>query len=106
MNALDNKFLDFEKKSNGTVSYSNDVLISIAETAAREIEGVTSLKISELEIEEIRVRIKTSIILEYGLALVEKARQVQDVIKNMLDIMTGLEVVSVNVTIAALNIGE
>ncbi|MDL2236296.1 Asp23/Gls24 family envelope stress response protein [Christensenellaceae bacterium OttesenSCG-928-K19] len=93
-----------EKKSHGTVAFSEKVLARISEIAAAQVSGVASLKISGIETTGERVKMSVFTTLEYGPSVVETARQIQGAIKSAVQDMTGLTVSEVNVDVRSLHI--
>jgi uncharacterized alkaline shock family protein YloU len=79
-------------------------------TAANEI--VTMLGFKNLsngvriEIDENVAKVTLAIILDYGYSIPKVSAQVQDKVKSAIETMTGLEVSSVNVRIAGVNIDK
>ena len=96
--------IDMQQTSNGTLAFADDVLTRITEIAASEIDGVSSMKTSIVEKENSNVTVSISAILDYQPSLLEIAMKIQEVTKSALQIMTGLTVMAVNVSIRSLNI--
>lgn len=107
---------------NGTVRISNDVVAIIAGVAATEISGVVGMSggitggITEMlgmknlskgvkvELEDKEVTIDLFIIVEYGSRISELGEKIQQNVKQTVETMTGLNVISVNVNIQGVNI--
>lgn len=103
----------------GTLKVSSNVIVSIAETAAAEVEGVAVNSVNKLAVVSgvplssnllppIRVRlngdaavIDISIITELGAKAFEVAKEVQEHVKSSVQNMTGIAVSKVNVRISA-----
>ena len=108
--------------NNGTVTYANDVIATIAGVAATEVSGVagTSGGISsgitemlgkknltkgvKVEVGTQEAAIGLNIVVEYGSELHKVAEAVQENVKKAVETMTGLQVVEVNVNILGVNV--
>lgn len=102
----------------GNIHIAEEVLAAIAAAAATEVEGVSGLAanfgsdIAELlgkknqakgvhiQVEEDKVRVELSVLMAYGHTIPEVGKAVQDNVKSALESMTGMELASVNVTVA------
>ncbi|MFI3230746.1 MAG: Asp23/Gls24 family envelope stress response protein [bacterium] len=111
-------------KKNGNVNISDDVLITIVQTSAIEVEGVAcvtksiandfigrlSKKIPTKTIESVdkgeRVSINIAINIKMGYKIMEVAERVQVKVKNALELMTGLDVDKVNVDVVSVQTVE
>lgn len=107
---------------NGQVKISNDVVGTIANIAASEINGVRDLsggiageiveifgkknltKGVKVTIEDENVDIDLNIIVDFGVKIPDVAWQIQENVKNAVETMTGLEVKEVNIHITGVNI--
>lgn len=105
----------------GEVKISNDVVATIANIAATEIEGVKGLKggitgdIAEVfgkksttkgvrvNTEEKTVELDLSIIVKYGMKIPEVSWKIQEAVKTTVETMTGLNVKMVNVHVVAVS---
>lgn len=112
----------YESNTSGTVQIADDVVATIAGLAATEIDGVYAMsgnitneivgklgvknlsKGVKVVVEEGEVFAELSITVEYGIDVVEVAKQVQNKVKIAIESMTGLTVSAVNVKIAGVNI--
>lgn len=112
----------YESNTSGTVQIADDVVATIAGLAATEIDGVYSMsgnltneivgklgvknlsKGVKVVVEEGEVFAELAITVEYGIDVVEVAKQVQNKVKVAIESMTGLTVSAVNVKIAGVNI--
>lgn len=108
--------------NNGTVTYANDVIATIAGVAATEVSGVAGMSggissgITEMlgkknltkgvkvEVGTQEAAIDLNIVVEYGSELHKVAEAVQENVKKAVEIMTGLQVVEVNVNILGVNV--
>lgn len=116
MNIVSKKTVD--DKEVGKIIIADEVMATIAGTAALEVEGVFSTptktnkkaiikwinkknlaKDVNIEIIENEIYVDVSVIVVSGVKLTEVSKVVQDKIKNALEIMTGMNVVKVNVLI-------
>lgn len=102
----------------GNIHISEEVLAAIAAAATLEVEGVNSLSahlgsdLAELlgkksltkgihiEVEEEKVKVDLSVVMDYGHTIPEIGKAVQDGIKSAIESMTGLQVSEVNVAIS------
>lgn len=108
--------------NNGTVTYANDVIATIAGVAATEVSGVAGMSggissgITEMlgkknltkgvkvEVGTQEAAIDLNIVVEYGSELHKVAEAVQENVKKAVGTMTGLQVVEVNVNILGVNV--
>ena len=108
--------------NNGTVTYANDVIATIAGVAATEVSGVAGMSggissgITEMlgkknltkgvkvEVGTQEAAIDLNIVVEYGSELQKVAEAVQENVKKAVETMTGLQVVEVNVNILGVNV--
>lgn len=108
--------------NNGTVTYANDVIATIAGVAATEVSGVAGMSggissgITEMlgkknltkgvkvEVGTQEAAIDLNIVVEYGSELHKVAEAVQENVKKAVETMTGLQVVEVNVNILGVNV--
>lgn len=117
--ADDRKNLKIKDGSLGEVRVADDVVAMIAGLAATEVEGVTSMYgnitnelVSKLgmknlsrgvkiQLEDNVVRVDVGINIAYGYEIPAVSENVQEKVKSAIENMTGLEVSSVNVKIAS-----
>ncbi len=102
---MENKF--------GQVKISNDVVSTIANLAALEVEGVESnstftdkiLKNNgvKIQIEDEEVNLDVVIMVTYGVSVHDVAYKVQENVKNTVETMTGLEVSQVNIHVQGIS---
>ncbi len=96
----------------GTLQIRNDVIGNIALLAAQEVQGVADAwrgifpanlipdnGAVRVETRDQEVRLWLNLVAEYGIPLPELAAQVQDRVREMVERMTNLNVVEVNVGI-------
>ena len=100
----------------GNIHIAEEVLAAVAAAAAMEVKGVSALAagtdIAELlgkknqakgvhiQVEEEKVSVELSVMMAYGNTIPEVGKAVQDNVKSALESMTGMELASVNVTVA------
>ncbi|HYE84197.1 MAG TPA: Asp23/Gls24 family envelope stress response protein [Clostridia bacterium] len=106
----------------GNVKIADDVVAIIAEIAAREVQGVSSMSggiadsITEIlgkrnpskgvkvEVGEKEAAIDLYIIVDYGVRIPDVSWQIQENVKKAVETMTGLIVVEVNIHIQGVNL--
>lgn len=112
----------YESNSFGEVQIADDVVATIAGLAATDVEGVFAMfgnitneiagklgiknlsKGVKVVVENGEVFVELAITMEYGFAVTDVARQVQQKTKTAIENMTGLTVAAVDVKIAGINI--
>ncbi len=113
-------------KSRGTASVkiADDVVSKIAALAALEVDGVSAMagnytseniekaspkniqKSSRIFVNEGKVRVDMSILMNYSYNIPATSKLVQDRVKTSIESMTGLDVTDVNVRIAGITMPE
>lgn len=119
-----NNYTIHENVNIGEVRVADEVVAIIAGLAATEVAGVSSMAgnitnelVSKLGMKNLSKGVKvtvneTSVIvdlalnLDYGTGIPEVSAKVQDKVKTAIETMTGLQVSSVNVRIAGINIDK
>lgn len=104
----------------GNIHISEEVLAAIAAAATLEVDGVNGLSanlgsdLAELlgkknltkgirvQMEEEKVKVELSILMNYGHTIPEVGKAVQDGVKSAVESMTGLEVAEVNVIVSGI----
>ena len=118
--AEDRKSFVIKESENGGVNITDEVVAIIAGLAATEVEGVSSLagnltneviskagmnKLSKgvkiITEEENKVAVRLGVNISYGYEIPKICQQVQDKVKNAIENMVGLEVISVDIKIAS-----
>ena len=113
--AEDRKSFVIKESENGGVNITDEVVAIIAGLAATEVEGVSSLagnltneviskagmnKLSKgvkiITEEENKVAVRLGVNISYGYEIPKICQQVQDKVKNAIENMVGLEVISVD----------
>lgn len=114
--------MQLDKHEYGEVKISDDVVGTIASIAAAEIAGVNGLtgglagdlaeifgkkslsKGAKVNIEERTVQIDLNVIVDFGIKIPEVSWQIQENVKNAVEMMTGLKVKEVNVHVTGVNL--
>lgn len=113
-----------KKESNGTITFANEVIATIAGLAAVDIPGVAGMSggftdgIVELlgrknlskgirvEVGSEEVAVDISIVVEYGTPIPEVAENIQMSVIKAIETMTGLKVVEVNINVQGIKFKE
>lgn len=113
-----------KEEKNGTISFADDVIATIAGLAATEIEGVAGMSggimggIAELlgkrnltkgvkvEVGQEETSIDLSVIVEYGVEIHKVCESIQRNVKKALETMTGLRVLSVNINVQGVRVDK
>ncbi len=113
-----------KKESNGTITFANEVIATIAGLAAVDIPGVAGMSggfvdgITELvgrknlskgikvEVGTEEVAVDIAIVVEYGTPVPEIAQNIQMSVMKAVETMTGLKVVEVNVNVQGIKFKE
>ncbi|MEA4882874.1 MAG: Asp23/Gls24 family envelope stress response protein [Clostridia bacterium] len=108
-----------DRPSLGSVKITNEVVAVVAGLAATEVEGIAGMGggladgISELwgkknlsrgvkvEVGEREAAVDLSVVVKYGAVIPEICAQVQKNVKQAIEVMTGLDVVEVNVHVTS-----
>lgn len=106
-----------QAQENGNVMISEDVIATIVEHAITEVEGVAyignkagsdikknwskGMKIAIAE--DNSVAISVNIVIRYGYSVVDVSANVQTVLTNAVESMTGVEVTKVNVNVCGIH---
>jgi uncharacterized alkaline shock family protein YloU len=103
--------------SEGTITYSDSVVATIAGIAAAEVEHVTGMsgnlvsgvtemfgkkdfgKGVKVEIKENDLKLDLSIIVKYGVQIQNVCREVQENVRKAIENMTDLNIVAINVCV-------
>ena len=106
-----------KKESNGTISFANEVISTIAGLATIDIEGVAGMsgglvdgiteflgrknfsKGIKVEVGKEEVAVDINIIVNYGISIPEVCQNIQQSVVKAIETMTGLRVVEVNIGI-------
>lgn len=122
--AEDRKAYMIKDSNLGEVKIADEVVAIIAGLAATEVEGVSSMagnitnelvnklgmknlsKGIKIEVAEGIVNVDVALNIAFGYAIPEVSSKVQEKVKSAIENMTGLEVGSVNIRIAAVDMGK
>ena len=122
--AEDRKAFKIKEDKLGKVKIADEVVAIIAGLAATEVEGVSSMagnitnelvsrlgmknlsKGIRVEVKDGVVRVDVALNIAYGYAIPEVSSKVQEKVKIAIENMTGLEVSSINVRIASVDMGK
>jgi uncharacterized alkaline shock family protein YloU len=109
-----------DKKNKGQIRIADDVIASIAGTAAMEADGIVALaggsaiidKLSKkakrnghgvaISVEDKSVSVELNVCVAYGCSIRTAAEEAQSKVKDAVETMTGLKVERVNINIAAI----
>lgn len=116
---------DIQLNDSGKVVFAPDVIATIANLAAAEVEGVSGLgggfadsitgifggkksytKGVRVEVGTEEVAVDLSINVKYGCKIQDVSNDVQSEVKNAIEMMTGLRVVEVNVFVQSVTFEE
>lgn len=113
-----------KKESNGTITFANEVIATIAGLAAVDVKGVAGMSggftdgITELlgrknlskgikvEVGAEEVAVDISIVVDYGIPIPEVAENIQTSVIKAVETMTGLKVVEVNIGVQGIKFQE
>ncbi len=105
----------------GTINIADEVLAVVAASAAMEVEGVSSLAANlstdlaelmgrkvyskgvRLTVANGQVAVDISILIQYGYAIPDVARKVQDAVMTAVSNTSGMEVSQVNIQVAGIS---
>lgn len=122
--AEDRKAYMIKDDNLGEVRIADEVVAIIAGLAATEVEGVSSMagnitnelvsklgmknlsKGIKVEVTEGTVKVDVALNIAFGYAIPEVSAKVQERVKSAIENMTGLEVSSVDIRIAAVDLGK
>ena len=114
--------MNTREEQNGSVSFANDVIATIAGLATIEVEGVAGMSggfsggLAELlgrknltkgvkvEVGNEECAIDVSIVVEYGVEIPLVSGKIQANVKKAVETMTGLRVVEINIHIQGVHI--
>ena len=120
----ENKDYITRELDNGTVNINEEVLSTIAAAAVKDVEGVVGLngnlsvdiagflgrrsagKGIKITLNEDSVQVDCNLVVLYGHSVLEIARNVQNVVTNAIESMTGLHVEHVDVNICAITMAK
>ncbi len=118
------KFLKIKEDQLGVIRVADEVVSIIAGLAATEVDGVASMagnitneivaktgvknlaKGVRVEVMDGIVTVDLNLNIKYGFAIPEVSANVQDRVRTVVETMTGLEVATINVRIASVDMKE
>ncbi|MDR3149928.1 MAG: Asp23/Gls24 family envelope stress response protein [Oscillospiraceae bacterium] len=92
----------------GTVSYSEEVISTIAAEALGHVDGVHPVKTKHsghsirVKVAADKVTLECAIRVEYGKAVEDVAKKAQSEVAEAVTSMTGLEIAAVNITVSGI----
>lgn len=106
----------------GSVQISDDVIATIAYTAMLEVEGTKeystlagdiiekffkkNFKGISLSIDNKEVSISINLVVKFNYKITDVAKEVQNKVKNAIEMMTGLNVICVNINVIGVDISK
>ncbi len=108
----------------GQVQIADDVIAIIAEIAATEVKGVAGMggtitgdivqslsrkktaKGVRVELNGSQVMLDMTLIINYGEKIPEVTLEVQKKVKNSIEMMTGLEIISINIHVTGIHVSK
>ena len=95
---------------NGTVNINEDVLLTVAAAAVKDVDGVVTARSDRKSIRvtlgEDTVAVDCGLVVVYGHSVVEIAKNVQNAVTNAIESMTGLKVSRVDVNVVGIAMGK
>ncbi len=106
----ENKDYMTKELENGSVNINEEVIVTIAAAAIKDVEGVVSLKNDkkglQITLGENDVELECGLVVLYGHSVVEIAKNVQNAVTNAVESMTGLKVRCVDVNVVGISMGK
>ncbi len=90
----------------GCIHISEDVLASLAASAAVEVEGISgmmNLATKKSNARGVRAAVDLYVMIRYGYAIPEVAEKIQTAVSNAIESMTGFSVKAVNVHVGGVS---
>lgn len=110
-------------EENSDVNISDEVVSIIASIAASEVKGIAGMggstisggfaellgkknpsKGVKVTVEENKISLDLSVVVEYGVKILDVAWELQEKVKNEVETMTGLEIEAVNISVDGINV--
>ena len=119
-----NEEMNVQQEQNGTITFANEVLATIAALAACDIPGVAGMcgnikdgitgilgmknltKGVKVTVNENLVSVDVRIVVDYGVIVPDVCANLQNSVKNALETMTGLTVSTVNIMVDGVKLKE
>ena len=116
--------MNVQQEQNGTITFANEVLATIAGLAACDIEGVAGMvgslkdgftgilgkknlsKGVKVAVNENVVSVDVRIIVNYGVIVPDVCGNIQRSVKNAFETMTGLSVAAVNIMVEGVKVSD
>ncbi len=113
-----------EKELQGTITFASEVLATIAGIAVTDVPGVAGMtgglkdgivellgkknfsKGVKVTVNEGSVVVDTQIVIDYGVKAPDVCKEIQESVKKAIEIMTGLNVEAVNITVQGVKFKE
>lgn len=113
-----------EKELQGTITFASEVLATIAGIAVTDVPGVAGMtgglkdgivellgkknfsKGVKVTVNEGTVVVDTQIVIDYGVKAPDVCKEIQESVKKAIEIMTGLNVEAVNITVQGVKFKE
>lgn len=106
----ENKDYMTKELENGTVNINEDVLLTVAAAAVKDVEGVVSARSDRkglhVTMGEDAVAVDCGLVVVYGHSVMEIAKNVQNAVANAIESMTGLTVSRVDVNVTGISMGK
>ena len=106
----ENKDYMTKELENGSVNINEEVIVTIAAAAIKDVEGVVSLKNDkkglQITLGENDVELECGLVVLYGHSVVEIAKNVQNAVVNAVESMTGFRVSHVDVNVTGIAMGK
>ncbi len=102
----ENKSYMTKELENGSVNINEDVIVTIALAAVRDVEGVVNIKGVHVTMGDDNVELDCGIIVVYGHSVVEIAKNVQNAVTNAVESMAGIKVTAVGVNVTGVSMGK
>lgn len=119
-----NNEVNIQTEMNGTITFANEVIATIAGLAAMDIPGVAGMcgslaggfaellgrknlaKGVKIQVEDNVVTVDIELIVDYGAIVPEVCKEVQQSVSKALETMTGLNVAAINITVQGVKMKE
>lgn len=121
---MDEDMIQQQEGQNGTITFANEVLATIAGIAACDIPGVAGMcggfkdgivellgrknltKGIKVTTNENMITVDVQIVVDYGVRVPEICQNIQESVKKALETMTGLNVLAINIAVEGVKFKE
>lgn len=121
---LNNQDSVVKQDGDGTITFANDVIATIAGLAAMDIDGVAGMsggfvngiaallgkknltKGIKVEVGQVEVAVDIAVIVKYGYRIPEVAENIQNSVVKAIETMTGLKVKEVNINVLGIDVPD